>query len=82
MIVTKKAYDFTATAVMPSNEIKEITLSKSLGKNGAVIFFYPKDFTFVCPTEIIAFDHKLKDFNDKGYAVIGISVDNEFCHFA
>ncbi len=82
MIVTKKAYDFTATAVMPDNQIKEITLSKSLGKNGAVVFFYPKDFTFVCPTEIIAFDKRVKEFEARGYNVIGVSVDNEFCHFA
>lgn len=82
MIVTKKAYDFTATAVTGKNEIKDITLSKCLGKNGVVLFFYPKDFTFVCPTEIIAFNNKYKEFKEKGYEVIGVSTDNEFCHLA
>lgn len=82
MIVTKKAFDFKATAVMPDNQIKEIKLSECLGKNGVIVFFYPKDFTFVCPTEIIAFDNKLKDFQERGYNVVGISTDNEFCHFA
>lgn len=82
MIVTKQAYDFKALAVMPNNEIKEVQLSKLLGKNGVVLFFYPKDFTFVCPTEIIAFNNKLKEFNERGYNVVGVSVDNEFCHLA
>ncbi|MGL4948597.1 MAG: peroxiredoxin [Mycoplasma sp.] len=82
MIVTKKAYNFTATAVTENNEIKEITLSDYLGENGVVLFFYPKDFTFVCPTEIIAFDNKVEEFKARGFNLIGISTDNEYCHFA
>ncbi|NLK65991.1 MAG: peroxiredoxin [Campylobacteraceae bacterium] len=83
MLVTKKAPDFTATAVMGDNTIVEdFNLYKNLGKNGAVVFFYPKDFTFVCPTEIIAFDHRYQEFKDRGIEVIGISTDNEFSHLA
>jgi len=82
MIVTKKAFDFTALTVMGNNEIKEMKLSDYMGKNGIILFFYPKDFTFVCPSEIIAFDNRLEDFNEKGYNVVGCSVDNEFCHLA
>ncbi len=82
MIVTKKAFDFTALTVMGNNEIKETKLSEHIGKNGLILFFYPKDFTFVCPSEIIAFDNKLKEFNERGYNIIGCSVDNEFCHLA
>ena len=83
MLVTKKAPDFTATAVLENNQIVEdFQLSKNLGKNGAVIFFWPKDFTFVCPSEIIAFDKRVKDFEAKGFKVIGISTDSEFVHLA
>ncbi len=82
MIVTKKAFDFTALTVMGNNEIKEMKLSDYMGENGIILFFYPKDFTFVCPSEIIAFDNRLEDFNEKGYNVVGCSVDNEFCHLA
>ncbi|MGL4950361.1 MAG: peroxiredoxin [Mycoplasma sp.] len=82
MIVTKPAYNFTATAVTENNEIKEIKLSDYLGKNGIVLFFYPKDFTFVCPTEIIAFDNQLEEFKKRGFNVVGVSTDNEYCHFA
>lgn len=83
MLVTKKAPDFKAAAVLGSNQIVEdFELSKNLGKNGAVVFFWPKDFTFVCPSEIIAFDHRVKDFQEKGFNVIGVSTDTEVVHFA
>lgn len=83
MIVTKKAVDFTAPAVLGDGQIVEnFNLYKNIGKNGAVVFFYPKDFTFVCPSEIIAFDHRFKDFQERGINVIGISCDNEYSHFA
>ncbi|MCI6988950.1 MAG: peroxiredoxin [Campylobacter sp.] len=83
MLVTKKAPDFTATAVLGDNKIVEdFNLYKNLGPKGAVVFFYPKDFTFVCPSEIIAFDHRYQDFKDRGVEVIGISTDNEFSHLA
>lgn len=83
MLVTNKAPDFTAPAVMPNGEIKEdFRLYDYIGKNGIVIFFWPKDFTFVCPTEIIAMDHRVKDFESRGYSVIGISIDSEQVHAA
>lgn len=81
MLVTKKAPNFTATAVLGDNKIvDDFNLYKNLGPKGAVVFFYPKDFTFVCPSEIIAFDHRYQDFKDRGIEVIGISTDNEFSH--
>ena len=83
MIVTNKAVNFTASAVLGSNEIVEdFNLYKNIGEKGAVVFFYPKDFTFVCPSEIIAFDHRYQDFKSKGIEVIGVSCDSEFTHLA
>ena len=83
MIVTNKAPDFTATTVMGNNEIKEdFNLYENFGENGTVLFFYPLDFTFVCPSEIIAFDHRLADFEERGIQVIGVSIDSQFSHFA
>ncbi|TWO27397.1 peroxiredoxin [Campylobacter insulaenigrae] len=83
MIVTKKAIDFTAPAVLGNNEIVEdFNLYKNIGSKGAVVFFYPKDFTFVCPSEIIAFDKRYEEFKNKDIEVIGISGDNEFSHLA
>ncbi|ASQ30645.1 peroxiredoxin [Campylobacter avium] len=83
MIVTKKAPDFTAPAVLGNNQIVEdFNLYKNIGEKGAVVFFYPKDFTFVCPSEIIAFDKRYDEFKARGIEVIGISGDNEFSHFA
>jgi peroxiredoxin (alkyl hydroperoxide reductase subunit C) len=83
MLVTKKAPDFTAAAVLKNNQIVEdFNLYKNIGKNGAVLFFYPLDFTFVCPSEIIAFSHKTSEFEKKGINIIGVSVDSQFSHFA
>ncbi len=83
MVVTNKAVDFTASAVLGSNEIVEdFNLYKNIGEKGAVVFFFPKDFPFVCPSEIIAFDHRYQDFKSKGIEVIGVSCDSEFTHLA
>jgi peroxiredoxin (alkyl hydroperoxide reductase subunit C) len=83
MLVTTPAPDFTATAVLGDGSIVEdFKLSENFGKKGTVIFFYPLDFTFVCPSELIAFDHRLKEFQDRDVNVIGISVDSQFSHFA
>ena len=83
MLVTKKAPDFTAKAVLGNNEIvNEFNLYKNLGEKGAVLFFYPLDFTFVCPTEILAFDHRLNEFKSRGVNVIGVSIDSHFSHLA
>jgi peroxiredoxin (alkyl hydroperoxide reductase subunit C) len=80
-LVTKEAPDFTATAVMPDNAFEELKLSSLRGKY-VVLFFYPLDFTFVCPSEIIAFDKKLDEFKKRNCEVIGVSVDSEFSHWA
>ncbi len=81
-LVTKPAPDFTATAVMPDNSFKEdFTLSSYKGKY-VCLFFYPLDFTFVCPSEILAFDKRLHEFKDKNCEVIGVSVDSHFTHLA
>lgn len=81
MLVTKTAPDFTQTAVMPDNSFKDISLSDYRGKK-VVLFFYPLDFTFVCPTEIIAFDHRLEEFEKRNVQVLGCSVDSKFSHWA
>jgi len=83
MLVTQKAPDFTATTVLGDNQIvDDFNLYENFGEKGTVLFFYPLDFTFVCPSEIIAFDHRLKEFHDRGVNVIGVSVDSQFSHFA
>ncbi len=80
-LVTQEAPDFTAEAVMPDNTFGEITLSSFRGKY-VVLFFYPLDFTFVCPSEILAFNKRLGDFKAKNCEVIGVSVDSKFTHLA
>ncbi len=82
-LVTKKAPDFTANAVLGDNTIVgDFNLYQNIGDKGAVVFFYPLDFTFVCPSELIAFDHRLKEFKDRGINVIGVSIDSHFTHLA
>jgi peroxiredoxin 2/4 len=80
-LVTKEAPNFTATAVMPDNSFKELELSSYRGKY-VVLFFYPLDFTFVCPSEIVAFDAAVEKFQKKNTQVIGVSVDSHFTHLA
>jgi peroxiredoxin (alkyl hydroperoxide reductase subunit C) len=81
-LVTKEAPDFTATTVMGDNSFEEnFTLSSFRGKY-VILFFYPLDFTFVCPSEIIAFDKALDSFKEKNCEVIGVSVDSHFTHWA
>ncbi|MBK9019031.1 MAG: peroxiredoxin [Sulfuritalea sp.] len=81
VLVGKAAPDFTATAVYGNNEIKDLKLSSFKGKH-VVLFFYPLDFTFVCPSELIAFDHRLDEFKKRGVEVIGCSIDSQFTHLA
>ncbi len=81
VLVGKAAPDFTATAVYGNNEIKPLTLSEYKGKY-VVLFFYPLDFTFVCPSELIAFDHRLEEFKKRNVEVIGCSIDSQFTHLA
>ena len=80
-LVTHEAPDFTAQAVMPDNTFAELTLKSYRGKY-VVVFFYPLDFTFVCPSEIIAFDKALSKFQERNTEVIGVSVDSHFTHLA
>ena len=80
-LVTKEAPDFTAEAVLPDNSFGEITLSKYRGKY-VILFFYPLDFTFVCPSEILAFNRRLNDLKQKNCEVIGVSVDSKYTHLA
>jgi peroxiredoxin (alkyl hydroperoxide reductase subunit C) len=83
VLVGKEAPDFTAKAVMPDNSINDKFNLKSYlkGKVG-VVFFWPLDFTFVCPSEIIAFDNRVNEFKSRGAEVIGVSVDSHFTHLA
>ena len=81
VLVTKEAPDFTSKAVYPDGSIKEFKLSSLKGKY-AVLFFWPLDFTFVCPTEIVAHDHRYEQFKERGVEVVGVSIDSQFTHFA
>ncbi|MDH5573810.1 MAG: peroxiredoxin C, partial [Gammaproteobacteria bacterium] len=83
VLVGREAPDFTVPAVLGSGEIVDNYNLKSATKGKyAVIFFYPLDFTFVCPSELIAFDHRLEDFKKRGVEVIGVSIDSHFAHNA
>lgn len=82
VLVTQLAPDFTAPAVMPDGSIKEdFTLSSLRGKYVA-LFFWPLDFTFVCPTEIISHDRRMNQFAKLNVEVVGVSIDSQFTHFA
>jgi alkyl hydroperoxide reductase subunit AhpC len=80
-LVQCEAPDFAAQAVMPDNSFKELKLSEYKGK-WVVLFFYPLDFTFVCPTEITAISERHADFKNLDTEVIGVSVDSHFSHLA
>ena len=80
-LVTQEAPDFTADAVMPNDSFAELKLSSYRGKY-VMLFFYPLDFTFVCPSEIVAFDAALSKFEAKNVQVIGVSVDSQYTHLA
>ena len=83
VLVGKCAPDFTAAAVLGNNQIEEnFNLHACIKDRYAVVFFYPLDFTFVCPSELIAFDHRLKEFTDRNVEVIGVSIDSHFTHLA
>ncbi len=82
VLVTKQAPDFTAAAVMGDGSIKENFKLSDLRGKYVVLFFYPLDFTFVCPSEIIAHDHRSKAFKELGVEIVGVSIDSQFTHFA
>lgn len=83
VLVGKEAPDFTAKAVMPDNSINDkFNLKAHIKGKVGIVFFWPLDFTFVCPSEIIAFDNRVKEFKSRGAEVIGVSVDSHFTHLA
>ena len=82
VLVTRKAPDFTAPAVLANGEIAEFNLETALKGKYGLIFFYPLDFTFVCPSELIALDHRIKEFQQRHVEVIAVSIDSQFTHNA
>ncbi len=82
VLVAKSAPDFTAPAVMPDGTINEAFKLSDLRGKYVVLFFWPLDFTFVCPTEIIAHDKRLDQFRERKVEVVGVSIDSQFTHFA
>ncbi len=83
VLVGKSAPDFTAPAVLASGEIvDDFNFAKETKGKKAVVFFYPLDFTFVCPSELLAFDHRIAEFEKRGVQVIGVSIDSHFSHNA
>lgn len=83
VLVGKPAPDFTVPAVLANGEIVEdFSLSKALKGKYGLVFFYPLDFTFVCPSELIALDHRIPDFTARNVEVVGVSIDSHFTHNA
>jgi len=82
VLVTQVAPDFTAPAVMADGTIKENFRLSDLRGKYVVIFFYPLDFTFVCPSEILAHNNRLGEFKERDVEVIGVSVDSQYSHYA
>ncbi|RTE66003.1 peroxiredoxin C [Amphritea opalescens] len=83
VLVGKQAPDFTAAAVLGNGDIVDsFTLSDAIKGKKAVVFFYPLDFTFVCPSELLAFDHRIEEFTKRNVEVIGVSIDSHFSHNA
>ena len=83
VLVGKPAPDFTAPAVLSNGEIVDsFNFAEVIEGKKAVVFFYPLDFTFVCPSELLAFDHRIPEFDKRGVVVIGVSIDSHFTHNA
>jgi len=83
VLVGKKAPDFTVPAVLGSGEIVDaFTLSEAIKGKYGLVFFYPLDFTFVCPSELLALDHRMEEFKARNVEVIGVSIDSHFSHNA
>ena len=82
VLVTKEAPAFTAAAVLPDGTIKEDFKLSDLKGKYVVLFFYPLDFTFVCPTEIIAHDKRIDEFKKRDVEVVCVSIDSQFSHFS
>lgn len=81
VLVTKEAPNFKAQAVMPDGTFQQVSMADYRGKY-VLLFFYPLDFTFVCPTEIIAFSDRVKDFAAANVQILGVSIDSHFTHLA
>jgi len=83
VLVGRAAPDFTAPAVLANGEIvDDFNFQDATKGQYAVVFFYPLDFTFVCPSELIAFDHRMEEFKKRNVEVIGVSIDSHFTHNA
>jgi peroxiredoxin (alkyl hydroperoxide reductase subunit C) len=83
VLVGKQAPDFTVPAVLADGQIVDsFSFSDAIRGKYAVLFFYPLDFTFVCPSELIAFDHRIEEFKSRGVEVVGVSIDSHFTHNA
>lgn len=82
VLVTQQAPDFTAAAVLADGSIVENFKLSDLRGKYVVLFFYPLDFTFVCPSEIIAHDNRVARFKELGVEIVGVSIDSQFTHFA
>ena len=83
VLVGKKAPDFTVPAVLGDGSIVDaFTLSEAIRGKYGLLFFYPLDFTFVCPSELIALDHRIDAFRERGVEVVGVSIDSHFTHNA
>ncbi len=83
MLVTKKAPNFIADAVSPSNKIiKNFNFEENIQKKKTLLFFWPLDFTFVCPSELIAFNNKQQEFEKRNIKLIGVSIDSIYAHMA
>src|SRR5690625_2949985 len=83
VLVGKPAPDFTVAAVLGNGEIvDEFNFHETIKGKKAVLFFYPLDFTFVCPSELIAFDHRIEEFKKRNVEVVGVSIDSQFSHNA
>lgn len=82
VLVNKQAPDFISAAVMPDGSIKEDFKLSDLNGKYIVLFFWPLDYTFVCPTEIIAHNSRLDEFKKRGVEIVGVSIDSQFTHLA
>jgi peroxiredoxin (alkyl hydroperoxide reductase subunit C) len=83
ILVGKQAPDFTAAAVLADGTINaKFTLSEVIKNKYGIVFFYPLDFTFVCPSELIALDKRIEEFNQRNTVVMGVSIDSQFTHSA
>lgn len=83
MLVGRKAPSFKASAVVDGGDfVDDFSLEQYIGKKHVLFYFYPLDFTFVCPTEIIAFQNRIADFEARGVKVVGCSIDSKFTHWA